>query len=71
MHVDSGNHHIATCGPDGLPIESDVISEDNFGFYDNFSSNFACTQTSKSTTNLWFQQTYSGKKMNYQSNWIL
>jgi hypothetical protein len=37
-----------------VPTAGSVPSEDNFGYYDFFNTNFRCTTTPDSTTNWWF-----------------
>ena len=54
LHVDSSHDH---CDAPELYAEGFVGSEDNWGYYGSQNPAFACSESSESTTNLWFQHT--------------
>ncbi|XP_078372006.1 uncharacterized protein LOC144655593 [Oculina patagonica] len=48
-------HHDSSSAGCGFDASSGAVgSEDNFGFYNSFNTNFRCTQMPGSTTNYWF-----------------
>ena len=53
LHIDSRYSRYTKCEFNAASTGA-VLSEDNFGYYGSFNTNFRCTQGTQSTTQWWF-----------------